>query len=501
MSTSQTELQYLTPHAGIGVPISAPSKAATTTTTRDQYAAAAFGIGTSSGDENGDPATDRVHDSHSASQEFSSLPPVDGGKQAWLFLAACFAVEMLVWGFPFAFGVFQNYYSTNPPFAGQPNIAVIGTCAMGIMYLGGPIQIALLRLYPRQSRYAPILGLLIMCFALAMSSFSTTVTHLIVTQGVFYAVGGSITYMPCILYIDQWFVRRKGFAYGIMWSGTGLAGVVLPLLMEYLLGSVGFRTTLRLWSGLLFALTAPLAFFIKPRLPVASHTTAPAAAAAAAGADATHARPFSNMRFLLSRPFLLHQAANTIEALGFFLPGIYLPSFAQSTLGASAYTSALTILLINVASVVGCVAMGTLVDRWSAPSCLLLASGGAALGTFLLWGLSLNLGVLYLFCVVYGLFAGAYTSAWPGIMKTVTEHERSRGRGVDPIMVFGMLAAGRGVGNVISGPLSETLVKGAPWRGDAGFGYGSGYGTLIVFTGVTALVGGATFGWKRFGWM
>jgi hypothetical protein len=30
-------------------------------------------------------------------QEFS-LPPVDGGKDAWLFLAACWAVEALIWG-------------------------------------------------------------------------------------------------------------------------------------------------------------------------------------------------------------------------------------------------------------------------------------------------------------------------------------------------------------------------------------------------------------------
>ncbi|KAK2058092.1 major facilitator superfamily transporter [Colletotrichum caudatum] len=458
--SSQTELQYLTPHSA-QVPVSTPP---------DPHSKAESGTGTG------------VHDSDDQGQEFLSLPPVDGGKQAWLFLAACFAVEMLVWGFPFAFGVFQNHYSTNPPFAGQPNIAVIGTCAMGIMYLSGPIVIGLLRLFPRQSRHAPILGLIVMCAALAASSFSRTVTHLIVTQGVLYAVGGAVAYCPCILYIDQWFVRRKGFAYGIMWSGTGLAGVVLPLLMEYLLGRVGFRTTLRLWSGLLFALTAPLAFFIKPRLPAS---------------QVTHARPFSNLSFMLCRPFALYQVANVVEALGFFLPGIYLPSYAQSALGASSYASALTILLVNVASVFGCVAMGSLVDRFSAPSCLMLASAGATAGTFLAWGFSSNLGVLYVFCVVYGLFAGAYTSAWPGIMKVVVEHERERERGVDPSMVFGMLAAGRGVGNVISGPLSEALIKGAPWKGEAGFGYGSGYGTLIVFTGVTALMGGASFVWKR----
>jgi hypothetical protein len=27
-----------------------------------------------------------------------SLPPADGGKDAWFFLAACFVVEALVWG-------------------------------------------------------------------------------------------------------------------------------------------------------------------------------------------------------------------------------------------------------------------------------------------------------------------------------------------------------------------------------------------------------------------
>ena len=33
----------------------------------------------------------------SGQHEFS-LPPADGGRDAWLFLAACFVVEALVWG-------------------------------------------------------------------------------------------------------------------------------------------------------------------------------------------------------------------------------------------------------------------------------------------------------------------------------------------------------------------------------------------------------------------
>lgn len=60
----------------------------------------------------------------------AQVPPIDGGINAWLFLAACFAMEALVWGFAFTYGVFQAYYSDIPQFKDSGNIAVVGTCAM-----------------------------------------------------------------------------------------------------------------------------------------------------------------------------------------------------------------------------------------------------------------------------------------------------------------------------------------------------------------------------------
>ena len=60
--------------------------------------------------------------------DHSNLPPPDRGRAAYLFLLACFIVEALVWGFSFSFGVFQEYYTRE--FAGQANVAVIGTCCM-----------------------------------------------------------------------------------------------------------------------------------------------------------------------------------------------------------------------------------------------------------------------------------------------------------------------------------------------------------------------------------
>jgi MFS family permease len=328
--------------------------------------------------------------------------------------------------------------------------------------------------WPKLRRPATLVGLLLMCIALAAASFATSVTHLIVTHGILYAIGGSICYSPTILFVNEWFIRRKGLAFGIMWAGTGVSGVVLPLVMQWLLHSYGFRTTLRIWSLALFILTFPLLHYLKPRLPIES--------------TPRHRKMF-DMSFLYSPTFLVLQICNICEALGFFLPTIYLPTFATDVLHTSPLTAAGTVILVNVASVFGCVAMGSLTDRFHVTTCILLSTLGATVGVFVLWGLSTSLPLLYVFCIVYGLFAGSFSSTWTGIIKII----QSRVEGADAGLVFAFLAFGRGVGNVVSGPLSEALIKGKPWLHSAGMAYGSGYGPIITFTGISALLGGCSF--------
>jgi MFS family permease len=145
--------------------------------------------------------------------------------------------------------------------------------------------------------------------------------------------------------------------------------------------------------------------------------------------------------------------------------------------------------------------MGTLTDRLPATTCILISSVGAAVGVFVIWGLSSSLAVLYVFCVVYGLFAGSFTSTWPGIMRALGRNDGEdadgRAAALDPTMIFGWLCAGRGLGSLVSGPLSDALTKGMPWKDHASAAYGSGYGTLIVYTGITAALSCSSFIWKN----
>ncbi|KAF2734855.1 putative MFS monocarboxylate transporter [Polyplosphaeria fusca] len=418
------------------------------------------------------------HGSDSHGPEFS-LPPVDSGKDAWLFLSAAFLVEVLVWGFPFAYGIFQEHYSTHAPFAGSRNIAVIGTCAMGLMYLSAPLVFGTIQRFPGSRRPAIAGGLLVMCLALGLSSLAGTVAQLIVTQGVFYAVGGALVYSPVIMFMDEWFVKRKGFAFGVMWAGTGLGGVVIPILLQYLLNQYGFRTTLRVWAIVLFIATGPLMLFLKPRLPLT---------------QSVRARPW-DLSFTKDRTFILLQAGNVLEGLGYFIPSIYLPTIARG-LGASNALSTLTVILFNVASVFGCVAMGSIIDQWHVTTCILISTVGSTISIFLIWGFSVSLAPLLVFSAMYGLFAGSFSSTWPGIMTAV---QKSTGRDDSSIMVFAVLAAGRGVGNVVSGPVSEALARFGEWN--AAGAYGSPYGSLIVFTGITAALGGISVLGRRVGWV
>ncbi len=85
------------------------------------------------------------------------------------------------------------------------------------MYIGSPVIFVILRKWTSLRKSSNVLGLLIMISALILSSFAYEVWHLILTQGVLYGIGGAMSYCPSILYMDQWFIKKTGLAFGIMW--------------------------------------------------------------------------------------------------------------------------------------------------------------------------------------------------------------------------------------------------------------------------------------------
>jgi hypothetical protein len=138
------------------------------------------------------------------------------------------------------------------------SIATVGTTLNGLMYLMMPISFILLTRYPRLRAYSGPLGLAITASSLGLSSFVIKVWQLLICQGVLCAIGSDLLFSPTTLYLDEWFISRRGMAYGILWTGKSVGGVAFPFLMSGLLQRFGARITLLSWSISLLVITAPL---------------------------------------------------------------------------------------------------------------------------------------------------------------------------------------------------------------------------------------------------
>jgi len=149
---------------------------------------------------------------------------------------------------------------------------------------------------------------------------------------------------------------------------------------------------------------------------------------------------------------------------------------------------------MNGFSVPGIVVAGVMSDVYELPWCISVSSVGSALAVFLVWGFTAHKASLLVFACLYGLLSGGFSCLWPRWILVIARD--------DPhtfSTLMGVFAAGRGVGNVLSGPASAGLLAHSPLYDKTSFGYGvKGYGTLIFFTGAGLLASSIATAYRSF---
>ena len=67
----------------------------------------------------------------------ASLPPIDGGRDAWLFLVAATVCETLIWGLPYSIGVLHAYWTNRlfGPGESESTVTLAATLQSGLMYI------------------------------------------------------------------------------------------------------------------------------------------------------------------------------------------------------------------------------------------------------------------------------------------------------------------------------------------------------------------------------
>ncbi|PQE17528.1 Major facilitator superfamily transporter protein [Rutstroemia sp. NJR-2017a BBW] len=417
-------------------------------------------------------------DADSDTQDRSSVEPglhtidqalarVDGGSSAWTLLCAAFVFEGILWGFPLSFGIFQSYYSQLPQFNNSPYITYVGTIATGITYLGAPFVAPFVKRFPRYQRPMIWLGWVLCIGSLVAGSFADTVSSLIATQGVIYGVGYLIIFYPIISMMNEWWVARRGFAWGIMVGSSGASGVAYPFIIETLLQRYGYKMTLRALAVATAVLTGPLLPLFKGRLP-ASHSSALAR---------------TDWSFLKKPLFWLYAISTTAQSLGFYLPSLYLPSYALSV-GLSFRTGAMLVALMSAAQVLGQLTYGYLSDGRLSLNILMLSTCiVAAVSSLTLWGLAKSVAPLVLFALVYGFFAYAYMAMRVRMGTAVTSNQSSA------LAIFCVFSFLQGIGNILAGPISGSLLS--PVVDSHEYGYVR-YKVLVIFTACSMVVSAAS---------
>ncbi|KZS92900.1 MFS general substrate transporter [Sistotremastrum niveocremeum HHB9708] len=415
-----------------------------------------------------------------------SLAPVDTGFGAWSYLAAAFLVEAIVWGFPNSFGVFLEAYLKDGRYVTQASasslLPLIGNLSSGIIYCSGTFIYPFIARYPYIRRYMMWVGLLLCFTSLLGASYANSVRQLVLLQGAMYGVGGSFMYAPCISFLSEWFVQRRGLANGIVFAGTAAGAVFLPFVIPHLISRYGIAATLRITAISILLSLLPCLPFLHGRLPTA-RVSGPRTRA-------------TDKKWLKNWTLWLFVIANTFQGLAYFVPITWLPTFASS-LDIDEKKASLALIVLNASSVISRVSMGHLSDIVSpwflGFSSLLLAS----MSTFLLWGLaSHSLTGLILYGIAYGMIAGGWSSLWAGFSKPLAEEDPNIATSI-----FGLFMLSRGVGNILSTPISTSLRR-APHNiggsGSLGFNVEDGtYENLILFTG-TCFAGAAivaVLGW------
>jgi MFS family permease len=388
-----------------------------------------------------------------------------------------------------SYGVLQEYYFDHWVLQGGRELTgIIGTTSNGVMYLSMPLLFALFsKRWARYRQTAAICGALIACASFILSSRSQHVWHLIATQGVLAALGCALIYSPLTLTLGEWFANdnricNRAVAFGICLSSKNIVGSICPFIFRGLLDRYDFRNALVFWAAIMVS-TGVLAILMI-QTPQSSLLE-----------SSSRSRKIP-WEFLKHRTFWIYSIATLLQSAGYGIPQTYLSEYARNVSALSPTFSTLLITLINIPGICSSTFFGFLSDnkhfRLSAPTVTGISAISSALAAFLFWGLSErgSIALLILFAISFGFFASAYSATWGGVMNDMEQDAARRNEALDSGVLYGLLNGARGIGYVSGGLLSVPLIRAGSTTAIGSLGYGTTYGPLIIFTGLSLAFGG-----------
>jgi len=149
---------------------------------------------------------------------------------------------------------------------GWPRGVTAGAFSFGFL-VTALVSPALGRLMDRRGpRVVMEIGVAVMGAGLLLAPLMSAPWHLYLTLGVLVG-GGSVClgYTGQTLFLPNWFVRRRGLAMSLAFSGVGVGSIVLLPWLQALIGRSGWRAACLAMGALVLVLLAPLNLLLRRR--------------------------------------------------------------------------------------------------------------------------------------------------------------------------------------------------------------------------------------------
>ncbi|MEO1192502.1 MAG: MFS transporter [Pseudomonadota bacterium] len=302
------------------------------------------------------------------------------------------------------------------------------------------------------------LGAVMVASGFVLATFITTPLGLYLTMGVLMITGSLATsYIVHSMFMPAWFVRRRGLAIGIAFSGVGVGAITLLPAMQWVIDAYGWRTACFAMGALVLVVTVPLNALFQRSSPQemglepdggppkgrkgkpAQPAPDPVVDAAWAAIDWTLARAARTARFWwLALAFfcgLFAWYAIQTHQTQYLLESGFNASVAAQALG-----------LVALFGVAGQIALGWLSDRYGREVAWSLTQLGFALASLLLLALeeSPSLALLYAMVACQGLLGYGLASLFGAVMTELFAG-RQIGRIVATLSLLANLGAAVGV--------------------------------------------------------
>lgn len=350
-----------------------------------------------------------------------------------------------------SFGAFQSYYVESLD-RSPSDIAWIGSIEIFLLLFTGTITGRLTDagyFYP-----VAILGSILVVLGTLMTSICTQYWQIFLAQGICVGLGNGCLFCPAVALVSTYFGKRRSLAIGITACGSGLGGIIFPLLIQELLPRVGFGWSVRI-----------IGFIQAGSLIVAILCLKPRTTARKAG-DLVEWAAFKDLKytfyaigcFMVSKCVCwLPQMANWSGEqlyLGSFFAFFFIAAYSRDIQGMTYTTSLRLIMVMNGVGTVGRLVLSHMADRFGTLTTFIPTAGAGAILMFSWISISSTVG-LYAWTALSGIAYGGIMALFPSALAALTTDPRTQGTRIG--MVFTVVSFSVLIGPPITGALLSAL--------------------------------------------